>query len=436
MIRLPGCWKALLAGILFLAALYGLLHYASHPVTLRVGLFAGSAWDVPAGDSYAIADAVIEKFERENPGIHVKYVSGIQKTDYPEWLAEQMVKGEEPDVFLILPEDFELYASMGALMEIKPWIRTDAQFRPELYYSAALSYGQYEGQQAALPVESMPTLMFVNKSLLAESGIPMPKNDWTWADFLEICRRVTKDRDGDGRLDQFGCYDFYWKHAADTNGVQLFRPDGRASYFASPQMEETLRFLMDLHELGGGQEVTSKDFDMGKVAFRPFTFAEYRTYKPYPWRIKKYTGFEWDCIKFPAGPSGRHTSSLGTLLAGISARTQHRELAWKLLKMFCYDREIQQLVLKKSQGLPVRRDVLESEETAQILAQDAAYDGQMDAQGISKVMDEAIEPPKFKQYQSVMLIADNEIKKIVNGTVPYNNALNKLQKEINAYLQY
>ena len=72
---------------------------------------------------------------------------------------------------------------------------------------------------------------------------------------------------------------------------------------------------------------------MGRVAFRPFTFAEYRTYKPYPWRIKRYSGFEWDCIPMPAGPSGSNASQLDTLMAGMSSRTLQEKLAWEFLNL-------------------------------------------------------------------------------------------------------
>ena len=61
---------------------------------------------------------------------------------------------------------------------------------------------------------------------------------------------------------------------------------------------------------------------------------------------------------------------------------------------------------------------------------------QMNVATISEVMDEAAEVPKFKRYAGAMLLADNELRKIIGGTVALNNALNKLQKEINAYLQY
>lgn len=406
------------------------------PVVLRVGLFAGSNWEVPAGNSYAVVDEAIRRFEETHENVKVDYVSGIQKQDYSEWLAEELIKGEEPDVFFVLSEDLNLYASMGALMDLEPMMERDEDFTADCYYPTALEYGVYDGVQAALPVECNPTLMFVNKTLLEQEGISVPENNWTWEDFLEICRRVTRDTDGDRVLDQFGCYDFSWRKAAATNDVQFFREDGRASYFADEKMEETVRFMMDLRAIEKGREVTAKDFDTGRVAFRPFTFAEYRTYKPYPWRIKKYTSFEWDCIKLPAGPSGRNTTVLGVLLAGISSRTSEPELAWAFLKQLCYDYELQQAVLTESQGLSPRRDVMESKAAEHLFARDVMAQGKMDKGTVSDVMDDSVSAPKFKGYEEIMLFADNEIRKILNGTTPFHNALNKLQKEVNAYLQY
>ena len=120
----------------------------------------------------------------------------------------------------------------------------------------------------------------------------------------------------------------------------------------------------------------------------------------------------------------------------MSARTRHPELAWRFLKKLCYDEEIQACVLQDSQGLPVRRDVLLSGKAPDIFRKQAANVEDMDMATISDVMDEAVMPPKFKSYHAALLYADTEINKIINGTIPFNNSLNKLQKEINAMLQY
>ena len=409
--------------------------YLTRPKVLRVGMFAGSNWNVPEGDSYALLEEAIKRFEAEHPGVTVKYVSGIRKDDYSEWLAERLLKGEEPDIFVVPGEDFNLYASIGALQPLDRAMNGDGSFDPSVYYPRALDYGRYQGLSYALPVGAVTTLMFVNKSLLAREGIPIPDNNWTWQDFLRICKAVTRDTDGDGRLDQFGVYDYTWRKAALTNDVHIFAKDGKSADFTDSHMEEVVRFMRELHEVGGGQEVTAKDFDMGRVAFRPFTFAEYRTYKPYPWRIKKYSSFEWDCIKLPAGPSGSNSSIMQVMLMGISARSSEQRLAWEFLKTVSYDPVIQEMMLTKSQGLPVRRDVLESARAQELFTTATPGSEAMNLKIVSEVIADSMTEPKFPRYKEAMKLADSCLLQTMQENTSISNALSQVQKEINMYLQ-
>ena len=409
--------------------------YLTRPKVLTVGIFAGSNWNVPESESYALMDEAIRRFEAEHPGVKVKYVSGIRKDDYAEWLAERFLEGNEPDVFVVPGADFSLYAATGALAPLAQPLANDTDFSVDVYYPNMLDYGRWQGISYALPVEAVPTLMFVNKTLLAKEGIPIPRNDWTWQDFLRICKMVTKDTDGDGRLDQFGVYDFDWRKAALTNDVQIFSADGKSANFTTQNMEEVLRFMTELHAVNQGQEVTAKDFDMGRVAFRTFTFAEYRTYKPYPWRIKKYSSFEWDCIKLPAGPSGQNSSIIQVLLMGISARSSEPRLSWELLKTICYDPAIQEEMLTMTQGVPARRDVVESPRAQELFITATPGSEEMNLKIVSQVMDASVTEPKFSRYQEAMNLADHKLQHIVQEGLSISSALSQLQKEINAYLQ-
>ena len=409
--------------------------YLTRPKVLTVGIFAGSNWNVPESESYALMDEAIRRFEAEHPGVKVTYVSGIRKDDYAEWLAERFLEGNEPDVFVVPGADFSLYAATGALAPLTQPLANDTDFSVDVYYPNMLDYGRWQGISYALPVEAVPTLMFVNKTLLAKEGIPIPRNDWTWQDFLRICKMVTKDTDGDGRLDQFGVYDFDWRKAALTNDVQIFSADGKSANFTTQNMEEVLRFMTELHAVNQGQEVTAKDFDMGRVAFRTFTFAEYRTYKPYPWRIKKYSSFEWDCIKLPAGPSGQNSSIIQVLLMGISARSSEPRLSWELLKTICYDPAIQEEMLTMTQGVPARRDVVESPRAQELFITATPGSEEMNLKIVSQVMDASVTEPKFSRYQEAMNLADHKLQHIVQEGLSISSALSQLQKEINAYLQ-
>lgn len=402
---------------------------------IRFGMFAGSYWDVPTGNCYEVVDSAIERFEESHPGVKIEYVSGILKEDYPEWLAEQVVLGKEPDVFMIPAGSFDELVSLHVLQELDGLIEADPAFSCEDYYEGAYSYGEIRGFQYALPYETVPTLMFVNKTLLAKEAIAIPDGTWTWDDFLDICRRVTKDTDGDGVTDQYGCYDYGWQEAVRSNGAVLFEEDGKTACFSDRKVEEAVRFVKELNAVNEGYLVTAREFDRGKVAFRPFSFSEYRTYKPYPWRIKKYSDFEWDCVKLPVGPEGKGESELDTLLMGISSRSRQTRLAWEFLKELCYSEETQTQILERSQGMPVVRGAATLENLHQALGDDTPGSSRMNAAVLSQVMEEAVAAPNFQKYPAAMELADGEIVGMVQGDVSMDNGLLKLQREINSMLR-
>ena len=89
-----------------LVAASALFYYFQHKRTITLGFFTGSAWDVPDAYTYQLIDDAVEKFEAGHPGVKVKFVSGIQKDDYSEYIASALIKGNAPDVFFVLPEDF------------------------------------------------------------------------------------------------------------------------------------------------------------------------------------------------------------------------------------------------------------------------------------------------------------------------------------------
>ena len=408
---------------------------AAHARTqLRLGVFVGSSWDVPSSEGYAVVDKAIESFEEEHPDVDVTYVSGIKPEDYSEWLAEQILAGTEPDVFLVLDDDFEAYASMGAIRNLSDLISLDKGFDEDGFYPALLEYGRKGGNLYALPVECAPTLMFVNKTLLIREGIEMPAENWTWQDFYDICARVTRDTDGDGKLDQFGMYGYDWDLAVTSNGGGLFNLERRACHFTAPNVEQSVQFVMQLKKLQQGHEVTGREVDQGRVAFRPFNFAEYKTYKPYPWRIKKFSNSEWDCVRLPAGPSGKNVSPVSTLLLAMSDRTAETGLAWQLMKKITMDPEVQRTVLEKSQGLPVRREVVLKAAKAR-WGWGASGSESVNLDAVSSIMDEAVSHPKFRDHESVIMMAENAIQKIYAEDRSLSNSLHKLQKEVNAYMQ-
>ena len=404
-------------------------------IVLEFGMFAGSNWDVANADSYIIIDQAIKRFENEHRNVKIHYNSGILKEDYSEWLSQQALLGKTPDVFMVLTSDFNQFSSVGILKNLENLSKKDDDFDPGVYFTTALNAGKYQETQYALPYETVPTLMFVNKTLLYEEGIEVPENDWTWDDLRNICKRVTKDTDGDGFLDQFGAYNYGWMEAVYSNEGNLFNADGTQGLFTDETVIRSIEFTKELYELNQGQKVTQDDFNKGNVAFMPLPFAEYRTYKAYPYKIKKYSNFKWDCITMPSGESGGNVSEVNSLLMGISNTTAHEELAWEFLKLLTYEEETQMNIFRYSQGVSVLKAVTGSEEAAEILMKNTEENEKIiDNEFLSQVIENGSIAPKFQKYEEALLLADNEILNIIENNKNIGSSLKIFQRTINKYL--
>ena len=402
--------------------------------TITVGVFSDSYWEVPNGYAYRILEDAIEIFEEENPGVQVEYVSGIMKDDYSEWLAEQVLSGTVPDVFLLLREDFNGYAEQGVLMDLSELAQQDPEFQEDEFYSSALLAGQYRQRQYALPYECAPRLMFVNKTILDQENLGMPEEDWNWEEFYQICRQVTRDTDGDGVTDQFGVVGYTWEEAFDSNGVTLFDSDGTECFLTGNRVETAIRFIERLREVSGGTEATERDFALGNVVFQPMLFSEFRAYKSYPLSVKKYSGFEWSCIPMPAGPDGGNVSSLDTLLAAVSADTRHRQEAWEFLKVLTYDERIQAELFDYSEGVSVLRRVTESEDNLRQLIEDSESADTLNLRILSDAVENAAVAPRFQGLEEAKGEVNRAVEAIISSDISISTGQIIWNREINKFL--
>lgn len=403
---------------------------------LEFGMFTGSNWNVESATGFVIFDKAIEQFEEEHPGVKIHYYSGVLKEDYSEWFSRKLLKGEAPDVFMVLDSDFNQFCSMEVMKNLDDLIEQDKDFDTKKFYSTALEAGNYQGSQYALPYEVVPTLIFVNKTLLNREGLTIQDQDWTWDEFYRICELVTKDTDGDGTLDQFGTYNYGWLDAAYSNLANPFWADGKGCDFTSEGMIEAIRFIDRISQLYQGKQVTMEDFNAGKVAFMPVTFAEYRTYKTYPYKIKKFRNFRWDCTTFPAGPDGGNISEVDALLMGINKRTEYPDLAWEFLKLLTYDEDIQMDIFRYSQGASVLKAVTSSDEAEAILQEDME-DGEkvIDSAILSRIIEEGTIVPRFKKYEQALSLSENAINKMMEEGNNVESTMKILQKTIQEYLK-
>ena len=96
-------------------------------------------------------------------------------------------------------------------------------------------------------------VVYYNRSLFDDLGVPPPPQDqWTWEEFLQTARSVTRDRDGDGTTDiyaiDFPRRLFEWIPWVWSAGGDILDPRGISTvgYLDSEPTVETFEFLASL----------------------------------------------------------------------------------------------------------------------------------------------------------------------------------------------
>ena len=389
-----------LALILIVSLVFWIISYRNRSVILDLALYSGNSWGVPQNFTYLIYDKAVEMFEQRyaEEGYHVVLRTGTMYKDYSEWFAQLVLKGKEPDLFLIVEEDFSTYASIGLLENLDSYIERTA-LSSDQFFENALRAGQYNASQYSLPIGVVPSFLIVNNTLLDSLGVELDLDNWTWDQFYEVCDEITEDLDGDAIPDRFGVEGYDWHQAFYTNDESLFTEDNSAADFDPLRAEQMLEFLKRLQALNKGELVKEGTFEKGNVGFKTFNFSEFRVYGSYPYRILRYEDFNWEAIPFPAGPSGSSKSKLYTVQMGMSSRSSHKDVAFEFLSFVSSDEEFQNQVWEYTNMLPVNRTVFDEIYTSGVMQRDGMRP--LDRDFIETVIAESYIDPVFKKYPTI-----------------------------------
>ena len=165
-------------------------------------------------------------------------------------------------------------------------------------------------------------------------------------------------------------------------------------------------------------------------------FSEYRSYEPYPWRIKRSSNFEWDCIAMPSGTSvgGGNYSRLSTLMLGISQRTKHSRLAWELLKTIACTEEMQTMVYTELSGVSALRSVTESAQVERLLQLDSQDTASRGMSTLPVIMEDTLATPGFERYHRAMKSADRLITEAMSADKNFELQLLQIQQQLDVTL--
>jgi multiple sugar transport system permease protein len=192
---------------------------------------------------------IVDEFMRQNPGVRVTLES--IPSNYKEKILASMAAGNVADVILLDSPIIPTLLNKNSVLDLAPYLDTFG-VDLEQYFDPVIDTYTRGDSLLAFPKGFTPLVMFYNKRLFDQAGIPYPEGGWTWDDYLEISRQLTIEGDRQGVIEQFGTVfltDLYlWQPWVWMNRGDIVSPDGRraSGYFDSPETMEAIQFLMDL----------------------------------------------------------------------------------------------------------------------------------------------------------------------------------------------
>jgi len=300
-------------------------------------------------------------FEDTHPDVYIKLEYSPDSAE-PGPMVSRMVAGTAADVMMVDDDGLAFLASKGYLEHLGDLLERDREeLMVDQFLPTALEAGSVNDVLVAMPFDGFCQLVYVSLDLFEEANIPLPDENWTWDDFVDIAQRLTVDSDGDGRLDKFGA--LFYLNTLDSlsvfaaYGAQWMNPEKTKITIDSPGALQGLNVYADLlfrHKgMPTGAELGMRDGTVmmltgkvGMVMSPAYTMIT----------MKSIKGKRWDVFHMPRGPKGRATrvswDGIG-IYTEISDRK--KELAWEWIKHVMTP-DSQRIIGRSQRALPVRPD--------------------------------------------------------------------------------
>ncbi|MGI6083118.1 MAG: ABC transporter substrate-binding protein [Limnochordia bacterium] len=273
---------------------------------------------------------------------------------YGDALLAAIAAGVAPDVTDLIISTAGPFVEKELVEDLRPYFDRDRLDDSKWPPVAIQGNTTADGRLWRMPAELSTAVTYFNADMFRAAGLATPKElgqGWTWETLLTAARRLTIDRSGDGRPDQYGIADINitrWQTLVKQAGGSLFDRDllPTTSYINTPPVLEATRFRLQFSEeglLGGGGTWDGVS---------AMTFAV-------PGNLPRYQNamFEWDVAVKPRGPVNR-ASSVNANGFQILADSKNKEAAWQWICFLTGDQDSQAALVKHTGRPPAYMPVL------------------------------------------------------------------------------
>lgn len=307
-------------------------------------------WSGEGGpEESAIVERSLRAFEAAHPGVKVRRINPGDSGSFATKLQTMLASGEPPDVFYVPFEKVPHWSSIGLLEPLDQRIIDDAQrgatnaIDLSTFFPAVVDAFRFDGTRGGrgvlygVPKDFTTVGFYYNKDLFRRAGVPFPKDDWTWDDFIDAARRIGSINDDQGRPcvgSEFVTWSAMIRAYLRTEGFDVRGDDFDDLRTSDP---EVLRVLDRLRSWRHGEQRTLTS-GTSKLTGGAAGFVDGRLGMTGPfgrWIVPEYQrirDFEWDFAPLPRGVGRAPSNIVLTVAWGISRQSRHKEEAWDLVR--------------------------------------------------------------------------------------------------------
>ncbi|HLF73951.1 MAG TPA: sugar ABC transporter substrate-binding protein [Anaerolineales bacterium] len=280
---------------------------------------------------------LVDSFEQQHPEIEVELTQIPGQADYRKRLTADIIAGTPADVVLINYRRYAAFASTGTLEPLGAYLERSQLIKESDFYPEAIKPYKWKDMLMCIPQNLSSLVVYYNKGLFDQAGIPYPAPGWTWEEFLSAAQSLTKDFDNDGRTDQFGVgiepslirlAPFIWQL-----GGQIVDYEAAPStlVLTSPKALEAAHFFFGLqtafHVAPKREDEASEDSESRFMNGRLAMFFNSRRGVP---TYREAAKFDWDVARLPQ--SEHQASILHSDAYCLPSASKDKEAAWAFIE--------------------------------------------------------------------------------------------------------
>jgi multiple sugar transport system substrate-binding protein len=251
----------------------------------------------------------------------------------------QSVGGVGPDLFDMYQSDqLNAFVEAGILLDVTDAAKAQG-FALDRVWPALKTAATIAGRQYSVPPNCASTAIFYNKDVFDRYGVPYPKGDWTWDQFVATARKLTVKRPNGRGYESFGIMGYTLTDSIWQAGGEFYTPDGSRCALDSPEAIAGAQFFANLqhkyHVMPTASEETamSSSGGWGSGALNYFMGGHIAMivsgrYAAINWR--KVPGLRWGVAPLPYGK--RHANRLLWKSTGINRNSPNAEAAHLFLQ--------------------------------------------------------------------------------------------------------